>query len=421
MTRLRAPLADYLSQDVPEATLHDVWLRIRKRRMRRSTPGPYRLAWGALAAALVVLFFSWSELSSESGPLVSQDGRPLQVLEGGTGRRLALSDGSAIELAEASSLEVLGNDTASFVTVLRRGRGTFDVKPGGSRRWRVEAGGVQVEVVGTRFTVERFEDQVFVHVERGAVLVRGDQVPDRVQRLSAGAGLVVKGDRSVATGVPPRNQPSGEPPDLGDDAPEARGGDDPEASLLDEEAAAASAPAAMPPSGRDPTRPSVGAEEARPPPPGAPGEPRSQATDPVASANAKGPSPKRRPADEVGTLLAQADRQRLDGKTDTAIATLQELLARSSSDPRRSLAAFTLAKLLIDQGRLSEAESALRACLAGNPGHALAEHAWARLVDVQLRSGQASAARQSAREFARRYPNSQRLGDLERQAEDLRF
>src|SRR5690606_20234508 len=185
MSKLRVPLKRYLVDEVPEAALHEVWQGIRKRRTRRAPPVPLRFAWVGLVAAFIVSSVLWLTFHEAPGPLATLDGAPPRTLGGPRPERVVLSDGSAIELAEQSSLEVLSNDRESFVTVLRQGRGTFDVKPGGSRRWRIEAGPVEVEVVGTRFTVERSADQVFVHVERGAVLVRGNTVPDRVQRLNA--------------------------------------------------------------------------------------------------------------------------------------------------------------------------------------------------------------------------------------------
>jgi transmembrane sensor len=50
---------------------------------------------------------------------------------------------------------------------------------------------VLVEVIGTRFVVERQEGETRVSVERGSVIVRGERVPDGVQKLAAGQRLVI--------------------------------------------------------------------------------------------------------------------------------------------------------------------------------------------------------------------------------------
>jgi len=81
------------------------------------------------------------------------------------------------------SLEVLNNDQSSFSTALRRGRATFEVHPGGPRRWTVEGGLATIEVVGTEFTLERGPESAGGHRAPGRGAVRGEHVPDRVQKL----------------------------------------------------------------------------------------------------------------------------------------------------------------------------------------------------------------------------------------------
>lgn len=46
------------------------------------------------------------------------------------------------------------------------------VQPGGPRRWQVEGGLATIEVVGTA-------GRLRVSVQRGAIVVRGEGVPDR--------------------------------------------------------------------------------------------------------------------------------------------------------------------------------------------------------------------------------------------------
>lgn len=446
MSKLRVPLKRYLVDEVPEAALHEVWQGIRKRRTRRAPPVPLRFAWVGLVAAFIVSSVLWLTFHEAPGPLATLDGAPPRTLGGPRPERVVLSDGSAIELAEQSSLEVLSNDRESFVTVLRQGRGTFDVKPGGSRRWRIEAGPVEVEVVGTRFTVERSADQVFVHVERGAVLVRGNTVPDRVQRLNAGAGLVVgrepkepvppvpakttAPDASASSETPPQ-EPSPEDAPAHDASPTAA----PASPSLSAPPPPRAHPSAEPPRAAttaaqgapeepgpaettENTEPTTGASRA-----GGNGAPSTTTADQqpaaeVALAPLTKPTAAALGGDEITELLRTADRQRAEGNTAAAIITLRALLKGTSHDPRRALAAFTLAKLLVERGHLLEAEAALRTCLSVQPSGTLAENAWARLVEVQLLSGQPNAARRSVREYARRFPNGQRLKELRQLIED---
>jgi transmembrane sensor len=203
MTRLRAPLTQQLQAHADEATLQRIWGRIGARRAG-SRPAPRRArswAWGLAGAALLLTLalvaarwqgqrFSASTLAS-SGALTSRSGQSLSVL--GEARRSTheLSDGSAITLDPGSRLEVLENNSQTFVSVLRSGRGSFSVRPGGPRHWVVEAGLARIEVVGTRFSVARSARGVLVHVDHGIVLVRSKQLQDDVQRLTAGQELLI--------------------------------------------------------------------------------------------------------------------------------------------------------------------------------------------------------------------------------------
>ena len=128
---------------------------------------------------------------SMAGQLLSRVGGTLSVLGGEPASQTELSDGSIIDLAPGSRLEVLENTAKTFVSILRTGSGTFAVRPGGPRRWTVEAGLATVEVAGTQFTVTRTPGSVEVSVEHGIVLVRSELIQDRVQRLTAGEHLAI--------------------------------------------------------------------------------------------------------------------------------------------------------------------------------------------------------------------------------------
>ena len=142
-----------------------------------------------------------------TGPIASAD----LALEAGVRlkpaaeRTIAMNDGSVVALAAASELEVLANESDKFVTAVRRGWARFDVKPGGARRWVVETDLATVEVVGTAFVVERSDEQLVVEVEHGVVLVRGERVPGRVVRLTAGEVLEVPARVASAPGRPERS------------------------------------------------------------------------------------------------------------------------------------------------------------------------------------------------------------------------
>ncbi len=201
MSELKAPIRRVLRTDADEMALGRVWRGIQRRRagkVGRRASVRWAAAFAA-AAVVIVAVFAWrgrrplERASSEGGALQLAGGGDIGSLSAPetSSRTVALSDTSRIELSPGAQLEPLENSGALFSVLLAKGRATFDVHPGGGRRWLVECGVVTVEVVGTRFTVERSPERARVDVERGVVLVRGDRVRDHVQRLTAGESLDV--------------------------------------------------------------------------------------------------------------------------------------------------------------------------------------------------------------------------------------
>ncbi len=355
MTELKAPLERSLEQGVPEDAVQRMWAGIEQQRARGPwLRAPLRVAYaGALALALValVLWFRQPHGGAVVAGLTLIDGRLPGALGAPTASVAELSDGSRIDLRPGSSLDVVENSAQAFVAVLRRGEGEFEVRPGGPRRWTVEAGLASVEVVGTHFEVSREPGRVTVRVQRGVVLVRGERVRDRVQSLRAGDSLVVE-------------------------EPAPGGG----------ESASPAAPA--------------GATEA----------PRTAEPAPSAAATTSAKAP---PA--LDDLLLEADRLRRSGDLQGALALLRRTLVERRGDPRNSYTAFTLGKLLLDHaGQPAEAAQAFAQCLSLAPPSALAEEALARLVESEARAGHAEQAQHRAEEYRKRFPSGRRSREVER-------
>ncbi|HET7543251.1 MAG TPA: FecR domain-containing protein [Polyangiaceae bacterium] len=233
MTKLRAPLSNQLDARADDATLQRIWGRIGARRhgsrivARRTRAWLWGFAGAALVLALTLIATHWprqpahAALSSESGPLTARSGESLSVLGEPQASTRELADGSTIALDAGSRLEILANDSHTFASVLREGRGNFSVRPGGPRRWVVEAGLATVEVVGTRFSVARLASAVLVKVEHGTVLVRSSQLRDDVQRLTAGQELLIRAPEAThlaqvepapaSAALPPSNSGSSAP------------------------------------------------------------------------------------------------------------------------------------------------------------------------------------------------------------------
>lgn len=205
-------LGTLLRDELAETRVQSMWQRIDHTPARRSG------VWLALAtaAAVFLLLFGVSRWLAPrpagSGALALSAGpAPVVLLAEAQAEAPRFDDGSQISLQKGARLEVLRNDARSFVTALRRGDVTFDVKPGGKRRWVIEAGELSVEVVGTHFRVERQPERTRVSVEHGIVLVRGERVPGGSVRLTAGQSFELVPPQSAAEPERTAPLPSADP------------------------------------------------------------------------------------------------------------------------------------------------------------------------------------------------------------------
>jgi transmembrane sensor len=261
--------------------------------------------------------------------------------------------------------------------MLERGSAHFEVHPGGPRRWQIECGLATVEVVGTGFDCARAPGRLRVTVEHGAVLVRGERVPDRARRLAAGETLEVL-EASVAPSAP---------------AP----------TKIDEAAAPAeaivpAAPAARPaePSGSDRA---AWRELAR----------DGHHHEAFASLGAQGIARETRRLG-VADLLVLADVARLSGHGEEAVPPLERILRRFPSDAQAPLAALALGRLDLDTlHRPADAAVALERALALGVPASLREDVRARLVEAYARAENWPAARAAAAAYVHEFPHGRDL------------
>lgn len=343
MSELPDPISEVLEDTAGEARVRRLWRGIEARRARGRSSAPRAAIGVALAAAAAALvWIAWPR--EAPGPLRVADGSALAAREGEA--RVALADGSAIELAPGARVEPLRNDAGALTLRLVRGQARFEVEPGGPRTWTVETGVATVEVVGTVFTVERGEGWARVAVERGVVMVRGERVPDRAARLTRGQALTV-----------------GE---------------------------------LEPPIRAEAIVPAVAPDQATP----VPRAPRARAARPLEEA----PVEEGAPAEDADALMARADQARLGGRPEEAARLLEEAMARAG-DPAAGVAAFTLGRLELDVlSRPARAASAFTRALALPLPPRLREDAAARRVDAHAAAGDRDAARAAAAEYLARYP-----------------
>lgn len=358
-----APLGRSLDDGFSEEQVPRLWRGVEQRALRAGFARRHGVVLLAAAVLLVIVSAGALRFLRPGTPLLLASGAPPSVLDAAHGRvESRFADGSRIRLHAGSRMEVLRNDGQSFVSVLQRGQGVFEVEPGGSRRWVVHAGIANVEVIGTRFSVVREPGRVEVSVTRGVVMVLAESLPNGAARLVAGQSIVVRAPNAL--------DGSASPP-------------------------ATTSEHARPPST---TQPDLAATAA--PAPVAPAAPRSSGVRP-------------QPPDAIDELFRVADQARARGDTAAAVEAYEAVLARAPArDPRRGLAAMSLTRLTL-HGNPARAASALDESMPGMPS-ALAEDALARQVEAEGRSGRLDEAARLARIYLSRFPDGRREADVRR-------
>jgi transmembrane sensor len=279
-------------------------------------------------------------------------------------------------MAAGGRATVVENSGRAFVVVLSEGRATFDVHPGGPRRWSIECGLATVEVVGTRFTIDRGEGSVVVSVDHGIVLVRGERVPERAQRLGAGQSLRL--DRALPPLAPAAAKPA-------------------ERAIP----ATATATAMARRANGVPWRDLVRSHEYR----------RAYGT------LGRGGIERSVRSATPQELLWLADIARLSGHPGDAVLPLRRLIDENPRDSSAPIALFTLGRIQLDSlgDSLGAADSFARAIAAGVP-RSLGEDAAARLVEAYARAGDVAAAHAAAERYLGTYPDGRSAADVRRWA-----
>ena len=372
LDRIRESLRD----DQDEARVQRMWrgIEARRRPAAASIRWPRWVIGGGIAATAAVLALVL--LRSAPAPLALASGQPLPSHFEATRApaRAVLSDGSALRTEPGTRVDVLESSPETVALALRRGRARFDVRPGGPRLWRIECGAVVVQVVGTAFTIDRHADAVAVTVHRGAVLVRGDDVPDRVQRLEAGDAIHVGAPETAAhAAFDPASEtgtsasPQGTPQE-GLDARELAEGERPRQDVAPGDSAhVLDAPSPEAPLSTPPAAGAVAWERAAA---------RGAYDDAFDALGEGGVARATERTSTIDELLTLADVARLSGHPRDAVAPLERLIAAHPEDGRAALAAYTLAQLRLTQ--------------LDQPAHAAMD--FARSLDLGLPAGLREAA-----------------------------
>jgi TolA-binding protein len=336
-------LATYVRPKLTEARLQSQWARISERPAATGSSLWYWSAGAAVASlAIVAVVFTLRLRAPEHAAT------QLSVERMASGaQKVSFPEELSITLQSAASYRILERTKQLVHLQLERGAAEFDVTPGRARRVVVTAGGFDVEVVGTHFSIELREasgqPDIEVRVAHGNVKVRssGDE-RTIVRALAAGESWATRTNSSSEPATPP-----------------------------------------VPPAT-----------------PATPATPEVPATAP--SASLPGASARVLTAKD---LFEAAEASRLKGNPSEAAAALDRLRRGFPADPRSGLAAFELGRLRMDQlGDPAGAIVALGDAIRLDPSARFREDAQARIVQLYARFGQLERCRIAQTEYLKRYP-----------------
>jgi transmembrane sensor len=332
-------LAQHVRVDLSEARVERVWGRVSDRLGRRRGRG---WAWAgvglcvAAAAAIIIVRARTTVTETQAAAVPGSAWEGAQLETAADALAVTLVDGSSLKLEPRSRVEVGGRTASAVKLVLARGRIACDVTHRPGRSFVVAAGGVEVRVIGTRFSVanEAAQDgtdgtRVEVRVERGVVEVRGAGPNAGIVRVEAGHSW------SQVTKT------------------EALAGEAEEPAQVEPEV--------------DGVRKAAPQRAARKP-----------------------------AVPDARELFEQARSLWRAGRIDAAAQTYQTLLGSFPRDPRAGLAAFELGRLRMDRlGDMPGAVRALEQAVALAPGAELREDALARLVAASAAAHDRSVCRRA--------------------------
>jgi transmembrane sensor len=389
----RGPLERLLEPSIDEARIASVWHRIRQTRERGHRVLPrWSFAIPLAAAAVIAIVLAWP--SQHGGPLAVRDGSvalaPGAELGANSLRRLSLDDGSTVQVAAASRVQVLANDAEQFSLLLSNGHVDFDVRPGGPRHWQIETSRATVEVVGTQFIVDSDAHHLVVEVSRGVVVVRGERVPGRVVRLTAGQHVEIADADAKADAKASPN--AGE-----------------QTSAV--QVASAAPDVVAPPQVTEPVvEPKVEpSEPSREGPSHGPAPAAKHAGNHSAATPSKTSTPSTAGAaqrDPITAALADADQRRTNGDAAGAAAALEQALAGAHADESAGLAEFTLGRIYLENlHEPTRAVAAFDHVLAIGMPLGLLEDARARRIEALVKAGRTDDAKVALVDYDRQYPH----------------
>lgn len=292
---------------------------------------------------------------------------------------LVMHDGSrALPLTPLTRLHLVGDEASSALLDLEEGHGRFEVVPNRARRFRVVAGAYSVEALGTVFTVNRLPaGGVHVAVLIGHVMVRWPGGAHELWQGQEQRFPLALAPVAAAAPTPARLEQTTESPSLPEPTPHAHKATRTTSHVVDWRQLAR----------------------------------QKSFTRAFEAMRASGVQAVR---DVPQELLLAADVARRAGHPEVASAHLTRILQAHRSDPRASVAAFTLGRVYAQQGQSPAAAETFESAFALEPKGALAEDALARAAFAWKASGNQARLRAAVASYLQHFPKGHQAEALGR-------
>ena len=346
----RTTLARYVRPALPNQRIERQWDRVSAGLTGRPVLGG---TLRALAAALAMTLVAVGIDLSQRLPSAADAFVVASLPEGR--QELAFADGSRVTVAPGGRLRVDRVSRTEVAVLLEAGRANFEVRHDPARLFAVTVNDILVIDQGTRFSVERGNEErpgVDVSVQEGEVELR-DPAHAEPRRLSAGESWSNRYPEVVVRRESPKSGPT-------------------ETSVVPQPA----------PSGS--TR--VSGRRAR--------------------VNGDG-SRARMEASTARDLFEAGNRAKIEGRLGDAAEAFDTLRLRHRTDGHASLAAFELGRLRLNHlGDPAGALAALEDAVMLGPNAPLREEAEVRLIDALSALGRAADCMRARDQFLARHPHS---------------
>jgi transmembrane sensor len=372
MSEAQRPL-EHVRNPVSDARVERQWAALEAHGLPQPS-GVRRARWLLVAPALLGCAlagaFAWSLFSRPArlpvGALVESVRQPVAV---------RLEDGSRLELAPETRMQLLENDARAIELDLREGRARLEVTHAPARKFKVRLGMAEVRVIGTRFELERKPRAggtwVRVSVIEGVVELRRRDQPDdgdNLRRLHAGESW----SATFGTQEQPKSAAVPAPASSEERALEQKQAEDPAAHEVQD---------------------ATSSDEAK------------EAGEVAAAAR---PGVSRDTAADAGAshVFKRASVARRAGRMREAADAYAALLARYPSDARAGLSAFELGRIRMDAlGDPEGAIAALARAADAGAGTSFHEDALARIALAYDALGRNGACREARDRYLAEYPH----------------